>query len=143
MENINQITCNSFSNFFLPEEIQFCIGTFLKSGINSIIISKNIYKGILYTQNIFAKKIQITFRRNRCISVEYFENNYISFDTPNQLKQLRRFYFVHYQYPEYMILTAMMKGIIIENDDPFLHVRKRFYNLLNNLSAEDFIMIGY
>ena len=60
------------NNKFLPESIQYLIGTYLIPKLNNITISKNMYKGIQKNKNYY--NCFICNELNKCIFI--YNNQY-------------------------------------------------------------------
>ena len=126
--------------FHVPYEIEYLIGTFMEPNMNTALISKNFYKAYKDSVVYKAIKIQKAWRKNRVMSAYEFEINDFGDNVVDLRDILKRFYWVHYPYPEYVILSALFFGIVTDLRD---NIRKRFYYVLKELTIEELLFIGY
>ena len=141
------------NSVILPNDMMYEIASFVPlNNINKLkYFNKAFYKAYSesFIRNII--KIQRCFRKHRIITVEQFENmEEDSFNTLS-INTIRRFYFIHYPHPNYVISSSkyinnIFTNMYFENNNVIIHknnIRRIYLDILNLLNKSDFFDIGY
>jgi len=150
----NQPTMSSIENentFVMQEWMELCIAEFLPYNKNLHMVSKTFNYVMKNHKHHYASKIQTFWKKHRALSIEEFENASEEQHTYFTEHAIKRFYFVHYPYPDYVIVAALYRtrpyaryfvnGYIGNKRDGF--TRREFYDVLKMCDKSDIYTIGY
>ena len=140
------------NTFVMQEWTEYVIAEFLPYNKSHHMVSKTFNIVMNNNKNYYASKIQHAWRKHRALSVYDFENatseeEILGFG----LNAIRRFYYVHYPYPDYFILAAsnqtqpytkyFILSYIQNKRSDF--TRREFYDVLKMCDMTDIMTTGY